>query len=227
MTWVIVVVAVLAVLAVAAVVLVRARSAALKRRFGPEYDRVVDETGDRRAGEAELRDRARRRAALELHELSPEAHERYLEEWRDAQHAFVDDPHRAVADADALVQRVMRDRGFPADGFDERVEMVSVDRPQLAEQYRAAHAIQRRDDAETASTEELRDAFRRYRALFDDLVDDGPGGADVADEHTADDEREPALEDDRPERGSAPDHRIIRVGRGERGEHESAEEASR
>jgi hypothetical protein len=213
MTWVIVVVAVVAVLALAAVVLARARSAALQRRFGPEYDRVVGETGDRRAAEAALRDRTRRRAALELHELSPHARARYRDEWRAAQHAFVDDPHRAVADADGLVQRVMRDRGFPADDFDERVEMVSVDRPQIAEQYRAAYAVQQRDAGESASTDELREAFRCYRALFDDLVADGP---EVVGD--ADDEQD--VDVDARERRPAPDHRIVRVDREVPSEHE-------
>jgi hypothetical protein len=219
MTWVIVVVAAVAVLALAAVVLMQARSAALKRRFGPEYDRVVEEAGDRRAGEAALRDRTRRRAELDLRELPPDALARYRDEWQAAQHAFVDDPHQAVAGADALVQRVMRDRGFPADEFDERVEMVSVDRPQLAEQYREAHAAYHRDDAGEASIDELRDAFRRYRILFDDLVADGPRhGEDVEDVEDAPDV--PAVEADRSERRSDPDHRIVRVGREDPSEHE-------
>jgi hypothetical protein len=221
MTWVIVVVAVLVVLALAAVFIAQARSAALKRRFGPEYDRVVDEAGDRRAGEAALRDRTRRRAELELHELSPDARARYRDEWETTQHAFVDDPHQAVAGADALVRRVMRDCGFPADGFDERVEMVSVDRPQLAEQYRAAHAVQLRDAEGSASSDELRDAFRRYRALFDDLVDGGPEAAEDAldADDTVDADGEQAGDVDKPDPRSGPDHQVIRVGRGERGEH--------
>ena len=173
MTWVIVVVAVVVVIAVAAVAMTFGRSAALKRRFGPEYDRIVDEKGGRRAAEASLRDRAKQRDALEIHELSDEARSTYSAQWRDVQAGFVDDPRRAVAHADWLVQEVMRERGYPVDEFDQRVDMVSVDHPELAENYRVAHAIERRSGSEGASIDDLREAFQRYRALFGDLLADG------------------------------------------------------
>jgi hypothetical protein len=170
---ILVVLAVVVVIAVAAVAVAWWRSEALKRRFGPEYDRVVDETGDRRAAEAALRDRAKRRDEVEVRELSPDARARFTSQWREVQAAFVDDPRRAVAEADGLVRAVMRERGYPADRFDERLEMVSVDRPELAEHYRAAHAVQEEADESDAATDELRDAFQRHRALFEDLMDDG------------------------------------------------------
>jgi hypothetical protein len=37
------------------------RSRRLQDRFGPEYDRTVEQAGDRRAAEAELQERAERR----------------------------------------------------------------------------------------------------------------------------------------------------------------------
>jgi len=175
MTWVIVVVAVVVVIALATLVMGQGRSAALKRRFGPEYYRSVDEKGGRRAAEASLRDRAKRRNALEIHELSHQATSQFAAQWRDVQSGFVDDPRRAVAHADWLVQEVMRERGYPVDEFDERIEIVSVDHPELAEDYRVAHAIQHRSGTESASIDDLREAFQRYRVLFDDLLADGAG----------------------------------------------------
>ena len=175
MTWVIVVVAVVVVIALAALALGRGRSAALKRRFGPEYDHTIDEKGGRRAAEASLRDRAKRRNELEIQELSHEARSQFATRWRDVQSGFVDDPRRAVDDADGLVQEVMRERGYPVDEFDERLEMVSVDHPELAENYRVAHTIQRQSGTDSAAVDDLREAFQRYRALFDDLLADGTG----------------------------------------------------
>jgi hypothetical protein len=199
MTWVIVVVAVVVVLALAAVALGRGRSAALKRRFGPEYYRSVDEEGGRRAAEASLRDRAKRHDELEIRELPPEARSQFAARWRDVQSGFVDDPGRAVDDADGLVQEVMRQRGYPVDDFDERLEMVSVDHPELAENYRVAHAIQGRSGSDPASVDDLREAFQRYRALFDDLLAEHTGDRAEADagEIVADD-RELADEHDVP-----------------------------
>jgi hypothetical protein len=189
MTWVIVVVAVVVVIALAALVLTRARSEALKRRFGPEYDRTIDETGDRRAAEASLRDRAKRHDELEIHELSDESRSQFAIRWRDVQSGFVDDPRGSVDDADVLVQEVMRERGYPVDEFDERLEMVSVDHPELADNYRVAHTIQRRSGTDSASVDDLREAFQRYRALFDDLLADHVVDDDTAtDEDTRDDD---------------------------------------
>jgi hypothetical protein len=186
MTWVIVVVAVVVVIALAVVALGWSRSAALRRRFGPEYDRTVDEEGGRRAAEASLRDRAKRRDELEIRELSSEARSQFAAQWRNVQSGFVDNPRRAVDDADRLVQRVMRERGYPVDEFDERLEMVSVDHPELAENYRVAHSIQRRGGTDGAPVvDDLREAFQRYRALFDDLLADG---ADVDHDATADED---------------------------------------
>jgi hypothetical protein len=172
------VVAVVVVLVAGTVVYLQRRSAALKKRFGPEYARVVDKQGDRRSAEAILRERARRREALVLHDLSSEARDRYAGHWTLVQGGFVDDPGKAVAEADALVEHVMRERGYPVDEWDERFEMVSVDHPELAENYRVAHAIHVRSgsgdgDGQGAAIDDLREAFQRYRSLFDELLEDG------------------------------------------------------
>jgi hypothetical protein len=194
MTWLIVVVVVVVIVALGAVVVTRQRSRALQGRFGPEYDRLVEEDGDRRKAEAELRERAKRRDALEIRELDPDVLQAYAEEWREVQGGFIDEPERTVAEADVLVQRVMRDRGYPVDELDERIEMVSVDHPELAENYRVAHAVQLRSEEDGASTDELRTAFQRYRSLFTELLADGLPAVD-------DDNDKTHETDDLPERG--------------------------
>lgn len=179
MTWLITI-AIVVVLVVGAVAYLQKRSAALKDRFGPEYERLVEERGDRRTAEAELRDRAKRHDALELHDLTPEARDAYADQWSAVQAGFVDDPARTVAEADALVAQVMRDRGYPIDEWEERFEMVSVDHPELADNYRVAHAIHEQGTGGTdASLDDLREAFQRYRSLFDELLADGVEAVDI------------------------------------------------
>jgi hypothetical protein len=179
MTWLIVVLAIAVVLVAVAVVSPQLRSRALRQRFGPEYERVVDESGDRRQAEAELRERVKRRESLEINELEAGARDEYTEQWLVVQQRFIDAPAQTVAEADQLVQTVMRARGYPVDDFDERIEMVSVDHPDLAENYRVAHAIQERSAQEEASTDDLREAFQRYRSLFAELLADGLQDADT------------------------------------------------
>jgi hypothetical protein len=85
---------------------------------------------------------------------------------------FVDEPTLAVAEADALVLTVMRQRGYPMDDFDQRAADVSVDHPEVVENYRAAHAISDRVKADRATTEDMRQALVHYRALFDELLEE-------------------------------------------------------
>jgi hypothetical protein len=149
----------------------RKRTERLKKHFGPEYERVVDEAGDQRAGEEELVARERKRQELDIVALSPEAHEGYAEKWRAVQTAFVDSPARAVGDADRLVTLVMRERGYPIDDFEHRASDISVDHPAMVEHYRAAHTLHLAQEQGDIDTEAQREAFVHYRALFETLLE--------------------------------------------------------
>jgi hypothetical protein len=151
----------------------RRRTQRLQEQFGPEYQRTVARTGDQRAAESQLTEREQRRRELDIVELEPATRTRYLEEWRATQGRFVDDPAAATREADALVARVMRDRGYPVDDFDQRAADVSVDHPRVAENYRAAHAVSLANEKGLASTDDLRQAFVHYRSLFAELLDVG------------------------------------------------------
>jgi FtsZ-interacting cell division protein ZipA len=151
------------------------RSRSLQDQFGREYDRTVDKAGGRREAERELAERQKRHEELELRPLSQDARERYVQQWQVTQGRFVDDPTGAVSEADDLVQRVMRDRGYPVDDFEQRAADISVEHPDLVEKYRTANGIARSSERGEASTEDLRHSVRHYRALFVELleVDDG------------------------------------------------------
>jgi hypothetical protein len=147
------------------------RSYALRRRFGPEYERVVDVVGDKRRAEAELDARRRRVESLPLKALPDPERARYHDAWRGVQAHFVDEPKKAVADADRLVTEVMSARGYPMAEFEQRAADISVDHPQLVSHYRAAHATAVRSRDTQANTEDLRQALIHYRALFEDLLE--------------------------------------------------------
>src|SRR5262245_59453650 len=117
------------------------RSDLLKRKFGSEYDRTVRAAGRRFAGEAELESRAKRVAGLDIHPLSGEDRNRFADRWRRTQATFVDDPARAVAEADALVDEVMQARGYPPSDFDLREDDISVDHTRFVQNYRDAPPI--------------------------------------------------------------------------------------
>ncbi|TDV54974.1 hypothetical protein [Actinophytocola oryzae] len=144
-----------------------ARSRRLRNRFGPEYDRSLESADSRRTAERELTAREKRYAELDLKPLPVAARARYVEEWTGIQERFVDAPDESLAEADELVHSVMRDRGYPTDGFDQQAADLSVEHADVVSHYRDAHRI--RGTAE-ADTEEQRQALVHYRALFRSLV---------------------------------------------------------
>jgi hypothetical protein len=160
---VIVVVVVVAAVVMAAAELRRAR---LRRQFGPEYDRLAEQLGSGKKADAELADRQRRVEALGIHELSPEQQASYGGDWTAVQERFVDTPAEAVAAADTLIWNVMRDRGYPADDRNASLDALSVYHARSLDGYRQTSGLQ----AESASTEQLREAMIRHRALFEDLA---------------------------------------------------------
>lgn len=196
--WIVIVIVVVLIALAAAMAARRRRTMALRERFGPEYDRTVGAREGQRAAEADLRGRERERARLDIRPLSEAARVRYAEEWRVIQQSFVDQPEEAATAGYDLVNRVMEERGYPMRDFDARADLVSVDHPDVVENYRVAHGIHERARQHQASTEDLREALLRYRSLFEELLraDDHeavPAGSAVAEPRRA--ANDPALSD--------------------------------
>lgn len=199
-TWVWIVIAVVAAIVVLGVLWGATRTRrtrSLQDRFGREYDRTVEEAGGRREAERELRDREKRHEELELRPLSQEAREQYVQQWQATQGRFVDDPTGAVAQADELVQRVMRDRGYPVDDFEQRAADISVEHPDVVEKYRTANGIARASERGQASTEDLRHSVRHFRALFVELLEIDEGVVENVDEVSRRDASASDVRDDR------------------------------
>jgi FtsZ-interacting cell division protein ZipA len=184
-TWVWIVIAAAVVIVLLAIVwsATRAkRTRSLQDTFGREYDRTVDQAGDRRAAERELRERQRQHDTLDIRPLSPESRDGYVRRWQSTQTRFVDDPRGAVAEADTLVQEVMQERGYPTKDFERRVADISVDHPDLVEKYRTADGIARASERGEASTEDMRHSVRHYRALLAELLETDDNGVEDVDE---------------------------------------------
>ena len=167
---IIVIVAVIVVVAIAVALMRRRQTENVREQFGPEYDRTVQETGDEGQARDLLVERRKRVEKLNIQPLSDEARTQYGDSWQSVQAEFVDDPSKAIADADALVRNVMRDRGYPVGMFEQRAELISVDHPNVVQDYRIAHDIADRAANGDASTEDLREAMIHYRSLFQDLL---------------------------------------------------------
>ncbi len=160
---VIVVIVVVAAVVVASREMRRAR---LRRQFGPEYDRLAQQLGNRSKADAELAARQRRVEALGINELSPQQQASYSGDWTAVQERFVDTPAEAVTAAGTLIWNVMRDRGYPTDDRDASMDALSFYHAGSLESYRQTLGLR----TEAATTEQLREAMISFRALFEDLT---------------------------------------------------------
>jgi hypothetical protein len=195
------IIVILVVAAVAVAAWAVARRAALRTRFGPEYDRVVAEQDSRSAAERELRERERRHAELTLTPLSDQSRGRYAAAWEDLQARFVDSPGEAVGAADELVTRLVAERGYPTEDYADQLAHLSVEHARTLTHYRDAHEIHLQNERGEASTEQLRQAVVHYRALFADLLGEEPVRHHPTDEaRTPADEASPDAPQDAPSR---------------------------
>jgi len=167
------IVCIVAILVIVALWLVtrQRQSRRLRERFGPEYDRLLAERGDRARAESELREREKRVRRLTILPLTPADAAKFSHEWGALQTRFVDNPRGVVVQAYRLVRDLMTKRGYPMQDFEHRAADISVHHPELVDAYRSAQAIAAREQRGEASTEDLRKAVVYYRALFDELLE--------------------------------------------------------
>jgi len=152
----------------------RQHSKRLQGQFGTEYDHTVEILGDKKKAHAELDERQKHVASLDIRSLSAKERDRYTADWIAVQSKFVDEPGQAIVDADRLIMEVMQLRAYPISDFEQRAADVSVSYPELVSNYRAARAIALKNEQYKASTEELRQALIYYRSLFDELLEIEP-----------------------------------------------------
>jgi FtsZ-interacting cell division protein ZipA len=154
-----------------------------REEFGSEYDRMAEERGSEEEAERELRER---RGSVErrVEPLSDESRGRFEEQWGEVERVFVDNPERSIEMADRTVSDVLVERNFVSDAgqSDEETEQsLAVMHPDVADDYRGARRMRAEvvarsaggrtdDDTSEGSTEELRQAIQKYRAVYQRLV---------------------------------------------------------
>jgi hypothetical protein len=148
----------------------RKRSDRFHDKFGPEYDRTVENAGTEKKAQKELIARRKHVETLNIRPLTVNERERYQVDWAAVQGKFVDQPAKATQEADHLIMEVMALRAYPVSDFDQRAADISVNYPTLVTNYRAAREIALKNTKQKADTEELRHALIYYRSLFDELL---------------------------------------------------------
>lgn len=187
-TIILIVVVLVIVAVVAAVASMRLRHRAAERNLvGPEYDRLADEVGPRKAN-AEFAKRRQRVDGLGVKTLSNERRAAYTSQWQAAQEQFVDSPAQAVRAAGALITAVAVNRGYEVADHDQFVTDLSVYHGRHLDGYRHAWRTTEQAEAGQATTEGLRQALLEYRTLFFDLLEPSDGAGRTGDRESADQE---------------------------------------
>lgn len=124
----------------------------LRRRFGPEYDRVAARRGDPAAARRELAERVRAHDALTLRPLTPQERDRFERTWTTVQERFIDDPRGAAAQADQLIGGLLTALGYPSEDRERQLELASVDHAHaLGDYWRARELVHRGLDGDGAA----------------------------------------------------------------------------
>ena len=166
----VIVVAIVVVAAIGFIFYFTKRSQHLRQKFGPEYTRAIEETGNKYKAESKLEKLEKRVDKFSVHPLQPEEAARFRDSWRVIQAGFVDNPQTALSAADSLVGEVLSAQGYPVADFDVRASEISVNHALVVEHYRAAHEIALKLKKGEATTEDMRLGMIHYRTLFDDLL---------------------------------------------------------
>ena len=146
----------------------RGRQERARQEYGSEYERAVEEHGSEREAEQELRER-RERVESEVQPLSEESRRRYDEQWQQVERTFVDDPSKALDDADRVVAEILTERNFPTDTRQEASEGIGVMHPGVVEDFREAQRTYQ-DAAGTeggGDLEKMRQAIQKYRSVYE------------------------------------------------------------
>ena len=147
-----------------------------REEFGSEYEREAQERGSEEEAERELRER-RGQVERQVEPLSEESRGRYEERWGEVERVFVENPGRSIELADRTVVEILEERNFvsdPSQSDEETERSLAVMHPDVADDYREARRIRAdvvagrfsEGSASEETTEELRQAIRRYRAVY-------------------------------------------------------------
>ena len=161
------------------------RTSRLRRQFGPEYDRVLDERRSRVRAEAELEARRRRVRVLHLRVLDAGSRADLVKAWQAIQARFADDPRESVVAADHLVTTTLSAIGYPLQAPDQRLADMSVHHAYVLDDYRTAREIAARAERGPVGTEDLRQSIICYRALLEDVVGEWLGKRESLQERAA------------------------------------------
>lgn len=165
-------VAPLVVLAVLLVVAAATAVVVVRRRRGA---RPSSGTGARRAARPRP-DRGTELARPEqlgIRTLTAGERERYLAVWEGLQTRVERPPALALSEADAIVDRLLRDCGYPVDDPRAPGDVVPGRHAEVLASFRAGHAIEQINSSSRSDADQVRQGMAHFSAAFRAVVAEG------------------------------------------------------
>lgn len=107
---------------------------------------------------------------LGIRTLTEGERERYLSAWEGVRTRSERRPALAVCEADAVVDRLLRDCGYPVDDPRAPGDVVPGQHAEVLADFRAGHALEQRNSTVRSDDEQVRQAMAHFQAAFDAVV---------------------------------------------------------
>lgn len=150
-------------------VVLRRRRTAGRPSTGPALRRVARSARPRPDRGTELA----RPEQLGIRTLTAGERTRYQAAWQGLQGRAERLPVLALCEADAVVDRLLRDCGYPVDDPRSPADVVPGRHADVLAAYRAGHALEQVTTSSHSDAEQVHQAMAHFRAAFDAVVAEG------------------------------------------------------
>jgi hypothetical protein len=113
---------------------------------------------------------------LGIRTLTPGERQRYLAAWAGLQSRAERLPALAVSEADTVVERLLRDCGYPLDDPRAPGDVVPGRHAEVLASFRAGHAIEQVNSSSHSDAGQVQQAMAHFAAAFDAVVAEGTPG---------------------------------------------------
>ena len=110
---------------------------------------------------------------LGIRTLTPAERQRYVTAWQGVQERAGRQPALALSEADAVVERLLRDCGYPVDDPRAPGDVVPGRHAEVLASFRAGHSLEQVNSSTRSDPEQVRQALAHFSAAFDAVVADG------------------------------------------------------
>jgi hypothetical protein len=110
---------------------------------------------------------------LGIRTLAAGERQRYVSAWEGVQSRAEQLPALALSEADAVVDRLLRDCGYPVDDPRAPGDVVPGRHAEVLASFRAGHALEQINSSSRSDAEQVRQAMAHFRSAFDAVVAEG------------------------------------------------------